>query len=84
MIKNALYLILKALFLFKIFQFLSCNFGHFGLVRKDIINSKVQNLVNKQLQLCNISQNKGNQAMKFGQALVYNKINLFIKESCRK
>ena len=31
-----------------------------------------------------ISQSKGNQTMKFGQLIEYNKINIFLQKSCRK
>ena len=34
--------------------------------------------------LPNISQSKGNQTMKFGQLIEYNKINIFLQKSCRK
>ena len=34
--------------------------------------------------LPNISQSKGNQAMKFGQLIKYNKRNIFLQKSCRK
>ena len=32
----------------------------------------------------NISQSKGNQAMKFGQVIEYNKINIFLQKLCGK
>ena len=34
--------------------------------------------------LHNILQTKGNQTMKFSQVIEYNKINIFLKKSCRK
>ena len=34
--------------------------------------------------LLNISQSKGNQTMKFGQLIEYNKINIFLQKSCRR
>ena len=34
--------------------------------------------------LPNISQNKGNQTMKFGQLIEYNKQNIFLQKLCRK
>ena len=34
--------------------------------------------------LHNISQSKGNQTMKFGQLIEYNKINIFLQKLCRK
>ena len=34
--------------------------------------------------LSNMSQNKGNQTMKFGQLIEYNKRNIFLQKLCRK
>ena len=34
--------------------------------------------------LLNISQNKGNQTMKLGQLIEYNKRNIFLQKVCRK
>ena len=34
--------------------------------------------------LFNISQSKGNQTMKFGQLIEYNKRNIFLQNVCRK
>ena len=34
--------------------------------------------------LPNISQSKGNQTIKFGQLIEYNKRNIFLQELCRK
>ena len=34
--------------------------------------------------LLNISQSKGNQTMKFGQLIEYNKRNIFLQKLCRK
>ena len=34
--------------------------------------------------LLNISQSKGNQTMKIGQLITYNKRNIFIQNLCRK
>ena len=36
------------------------------------------------LMLPNLSKNKGNQAMKFGQSKKYNIRNIFLRKSCRK
>ena len=67
MMKNVFYFILKALFILKIFKFLSRLFS--------------PNLVHKQLQytycLPDISQSKGDQTMKCGQLIEYNKRNTF-------
>ena len=34
--------------------------------------------------LCNISQSEGNQTMKFGQLIEYNKRNIFLQKLCGK
>ena len=53
-----------------------------------ILNVKwCQNLVNKQVSngiLPNIWQSKGNQRIKFGKVMEYNKRNLFLQKLCRK
>ena len=71
---NAFYFTFKALFILKIFQFLSLPFGHvrkMGLIRRIRLTSKfmasqpgLQTIVIH--ILLNISQSKGNQTMKFG------------------
>ena len=38
----------------------------------------------KDKQYLNISQSKGNQTMKFGQLIEYNKRNIFLQKLCRK
>ena len=63
MMKNAFYFILKALFVVKIFKFLSLLFGH-----KQTITVHI---------LLNISRSKGNQTMKVGQLIEYNIIFFF-------
>ena len=68
--KNVFYLILKALFIFKIFKFLTWQFGH---VEKDY------NTI-----LVNISQIKGKQTKKFGQLIEHPKRNIFLLKLCRK
>ena len=63
--KNAFYLTLKALFILKIFKFLSELFGHVeenGLIKKTILTF--------------ISKNKDNQTDKFGQLEEHNLGNL--------
>ena len=86
MMKNAFYFILKALFVLKLFKFLSRLFWSCrknGLIRKLRLISKFM-LSQPGLQtiaihiLPNISQSKGNQTMKFGQLMEYNKRPLFI------
>ena len=84
--KNTFYFVLKALFILKIFKFLSRPFGHVGKtawLEKISLTSKfmtsqpgLQTIAI--LILPNILQTKGNQIMKFGQLIEYNKINTFI------
>ena len=91
MMKNAFYFILEALFVLKLFKFLSQLFGHVGnsLIRKLRLTSKFMTS-QPGLQtfaiyiLSNISQSKGNQTMKFGQLIEYNKGNIFLQKLCRK
>ena len=96
MIKNAFYFILKALVL-KIFKFLSRLFGHVGKTgRKNGLIRKMRRLTSKFMTsqpgsqtiailiLPDISQSKGNQAMKFGQLIEYNKRNIFLQKLCGK
>ena len=75
MIKNAFYFLLKALFVLKIFKFFIATFRlcrKNDLIRKITLTSKfitsqpgLQTIAKHILP--NISQSKGNQAMKFGQ-----------------
>ena len=87
MMKNAFYFILKALFVLRIFKFLSWLFGHVGktawLERQDEFqNSWRYNLFNKQLQYTiHISGSRDNQTMKLGQLIGYNKANIFLQKS---
>ena len=91
MIKNPFYLILKVRFVLKIFVFVttfwSCRKN--GLIRKIMLTSKFMTS-QPGLQtiaihiLPNISQSKGNQTMKFGQLIEYNKRNIFLQKLCRK
>ena len=85
MMKNAFYFILKSLFVLKIFKFLSRLFGHVGnsLIRKIRLTSKfMTSLLGLQTIAIhifpNISQSKGNQTMKFGELIKYNKRNIFL------
>ena len=85
--------ILKALFVLKIFKFLSRLFGHVrkpSLIREIRLTSKfitsqpgLQTIVRHILS--NISQGKGNQTMKFGQLIEYNERNIFfLQKLCGK
>ena len=92
MMKNSFCFILKALFVLKIFKFLSRLFGHVeknGLIRKLRLISKFMTS-QPGLQtiaihiLPNILQSKGSQAMKSGQLTEYNKTNIFLQRLCGK
>ena len=85
MMKNAFYFILKSLFVLKIFKFLSRLFGHVGnsLIRKIRLTSKFMTSLLGLQRIAihifpNISQSKGNQTMKFGELIEYNKRNIFL------
>ena len=92
MMKNAFYFILKALFVLKIFKFSSRHFGHVGktawlMIRKIRLTSKFMTsqpgLKTIAVHiLLNISHSKGNQAMKFGHLIEYNKRNIFLQKLC--
>ena len=72
--KNAFYFVLKALLTLKIFTFLSWLFGH---VEKNGLIRKVSFEIYHVTAWLNISGIKGNQTMKFGQLIEYNKRNNF-------
>ena len=80
----------KALFVLKIFNFLSWTFGHTAkwLDKKDKVNFKFYGVtawLKKTIVmhiLLNISRSKGNQAMKFGQLIERNMRNIFLEKSC--
>ena len=82
--KNAFYFILKALFVLQILKFLSQLFCHVG--KTTWLEKFTSKFMTSQpgLQtivlhiLPNISKNKNNQTMKFGQLLEYNKIIIFL------
>ena len=91
MMKNAFYFILKALFVLKIFQFLSRHFGHLenGFIRKimlisKIITSKPGKLTNALYMLFNISRSKRNQTINFGQLIEHSMTNIFLDKSYTK
>ena len=90
MMKNAFYFILKALFVLKIFKFLSWLFGHVEkktwLERTGLFqNSWFPWLTNNCIHILpNISGNKSHQAMKLGQLIDSNKRNIFLQKLYRK
>ena len=91
MMINAFYFMLKVLFVLKMFTFLSCLHGYADkpLNRKVKFNFKIYDVTDwKQIItihiLPNISRNKGNQTIKFGQLKLYKERNIFLQKSCRK
>ena len=67
MMKNAFYFNLKALFVLKIFKFLSRLFGHLGKTVNFKIHDVTIGLQTIAIRILpNISQSKGNQTIKFG------------------
>ena len=71
MMKNAFYFMLKALFVLEIFTFLSWLFGYVEkrLDKKAMVNFKIYDVTDWTTNNYNISESKGNQAMKFGQLI---------------
>ena len=90
MIKNAFYFTSKALFVLKIFKFLSWLFGHVAkrLDKKDQVNLKLASQPGEQTIaihiLPNISRSKGNQTIKFGQLIECKMRNIFPEKSYTK
>ena len=88
--KNVFYFTSKALFVLKIFKFLSWLFGHVEkrLDKKGTVNLKFYNvtgwltIVIHLLQ--NISRSKGNQTTQFGPSIECNMRNIFHEKSYRK
>ena len=89
---NAFYFILKALFILEIFQFFVTTFWSCrenGLIRKVRLTSKFM-ASQPGLQtiaihiLPNISQSKGNETVKFGQLIGYNKRDILLQKLWRK
>ena len=90
MIKSAFYFMSKALFVPKIFKFLSWLFGHVSkrLDKKNKINFKFYDftawLTIVIHALANIWRSKSNQAIKFGQLIECNLRNIFREKSYTK
>ena len=91
MMEKAFYFNLKALFVFKIFRFLSSLFGHVEkqLYQEDKANLKfMTSKPGKQTMaihiLLNISRSESNQPMKFDQLIDYNMRNIFLEKSYTK
>ena len=83
--KYTLYFMLKALFIFELFTFLSWYFGYLVKRRdkKAMFNFKSYDVVTTHI-LPNISRSKGNQTTKFGQLIEYTMRNVFLEESWAK
>ena len=84
--KNAFYFTSKALFILKVFNFLSWLFGRVAkqLDVRDKVNFKIYDVTawltnNCNTHIAHISRSKGNQAIKFGQITDYNMRNIFLK-----
>ena len=91
MMKNAFYFTLKALFVLKIFKFLSSSFGHVEkwLDQKDKVNFKfMTSQPGKETiaihTLPDISIIEENQTMKLGQLIEYDMRNTFLEKSYAK
>ena len=89
--KNAFYFMLKTLFVLEIFTFLFWIVGYVkgGLIRRLwLISNFMTAQIGQQIITIhivpNISRNKGNQAMKFGQLIKYSVKNIFLQKLCRK
>ena len=83
-IKNAFYFTLKALFVLKIFIFLSQLSGHVEK-RKDKVNFKIYDVTAYETIVIHIlryiSRCKDNQTAIFGQLIEYNMINIFLEKT---
>ena len=91
MMKNAYYFTLKAIFVLKIFKFLSWGSGQVEkrLHWKDKIVFKVHDVTTWEKTITmyilpNISRSKGNWTMKFDQLIEYNMGNIFLGKSYSK
>ena len=89
MMKNAFYLTSKALFIHKIFKFLSWHFGHVAkwLEKKNRVNFKIYGITVWLSNNCNthidhVSRSEHNQTMKFGQLIEYNMRNYWT-DTCK-
>ena len=93
LMKNACYVILKALCILKIFKFLSwlfglveknCLIGDIRLIVKLMTSQNGQQTIAIHILFPNISRIQGNQTLKLGHLLNYNKRNIFLQKLCRK
>ena len=91
MMKIFFHFMLKAFFILKILTFLSWLFGDIGkrFDQKAKINFKIYYATgwaasNNNTKFSQYLKSKGNQAMKFGQLIEDNGINIFLQKPCRK
>ena len=92
MVKNAFCFILKDLFVLEMLKFMSCLFDYEEkpFDKKAVISYStfLTSQTGKQTLtiyiLYNVLGSKGNQAMKFGQLIEYNRRNIFLEELYRK
>ena len=86
MMKNTFYFILKALFVLKIFKFLSLLFGHVEkrLIRKIRLISKFTTSKPGKEKFAIQILPTGNQTTKFGRLIEYNLRNIFLEKSFTK
>ena len=91
MMKNAFYFTVKALFVLKLFKFLSRLFCRVkkGLIRKirlipEFMTSQPDYQAIVMHILANILKSKSNQIMKLGQSIEYNIRNIFLEKSYTK
>ena len=89
--KNAFYFLLKALFVLKLFKFLSRLLGYVeknGLIRKDQINFKIYDVTTWLTNNYNIFiaqyLTKQRHQLEFGHLVECNKRNIFLQISCRR
>ena len=87
MMENAFYFMLKAIFVLKIFTFLSWRFGYVEkrLAKKAKISKLMTSYTGQQIIKIHIfpiiSRSKGNQAMKFCQVIECKVRNIFLQKS---
>ena len=91
MMKNAFYFTSKALFILKMFKFLSWVFGRVPnrLDKKGKVSCKFYDFTawstnNCNTYIANNSRSKGNQTMKLGQLIEFNTKNIFLEKSFTK
>ena len=84
MMKNAFYFTLKAFFVLKIFKFLFWRFSWVDQVNFKIFDSQPGEKTIVIHILPNISRNKGNQTIRFGQLMEYNMRDILLEKPYTK